>query len=319
MKYNNQIPDISKKISKKDILNIFENKYSTLGPIWVNYQIEWMNGIYASFKDHDKFLIIIFLLKKTLDFYSLSFVKLNYEQFYQKDTVEIEKFNISDVSNFLNIPKESARRKINELADMGVIKKFKKKIIIDRSCFDQVKPEKTIRRIARFLASLSSLCENQKILLKKLTSENLEIVIKNNFSYIWKIYYEMQIPMLLRYKEIFKDLETFHIYGSCVVNQHSNTKKKKYFKANRDDYIKSILSKQVQGINAMSISEITGIPRATVIRKLQKLVITKNLTIDEKKHYRLTGDFIDKIKPSQKIVLEQLANFSTKVFNFSNF
>ena len=309
------IPDISKQIYKEDLLNVLDSRYSTLGPIWVNSQMEWMNGMYSAFKDHDKFLIIIFLLNRTLDFYSKSFIKLNYEQFYKKDSVEIGKFNIAEISNELSIPKESARRKVNELEDMGIIKKIKKRIIIDRSSFSHVRPENTIKRIARFLATLSSLCEDQKIIKKKLTSTNLEIIIKNNFSYIWKIYYEMQIPMLLKYKKIFDDLETFHIFGSCVVNQHLNNEQKNEFKTSREDYFKSMLSKKIQGINAMSISDITAIPRATVIRKLQKLVIKGGLSIDKKKHYRLTGNLVHMTKPAQKIVLEQLANFSTKVFN----
>jgi len=311
------IPDISKQIYKEELLNVLEGKYSTLGPLWVNYQMEWMNGIYSAFKDHDKFLIIIFLLKKTLDFYSRSFVRLNYEQFYKKDRVEIGKFNISEISTELNIPKESARRKINELEALGVIKKIKKRIIIDRSSFSHIKPENTIKRTARFLATLSSLCVEQKIIRNKLTSSNLEIIIKDNFSYMWKIYYEMQIPMLLRYKKIFNDLEVFHIFGSCVVNQHLNIEQKNEFKTSREDYIKSMLSQKIQGINAMSISDITAIPRATVIRKLKKLVAKDSLTIDEKKHYRLTGNLVHTLKPTQKVVLEQLANFSTKVFNFA--
>ena len=309
------IPDISKQIYKEELLNVLEGKYSTLGPLWVNNQMEWMNGIYSAFKDHDKFLIIIFLLKRTLDFYSRSFVRLNYEQFYKKDRVEIGKFNISEISTELNIPKESARRKINELEALGVIKKIKKRIIIDRSSFRHIKPENTIKRTARFLATLSSLCVEQKIIRNKLTSSNLEIIIKDNFSYMWKIYYEMQIPMLLKYKKIFNDLEAFHIFGSCVVNQHLNIEQKNEFKTSREDYIKSMLSQKIQGINAMSISDITAIPRATVIRKLKKLIAKDRLAIDEKKHYRLTGNFAKQLLPIQKIVLDRLANFSSKVFN----
>ena len=60
MKIN--IPDISKQIYKEDTLSVLEKKYSTLGPLWVNQQMDWMNGVYASFKDHDKFLIVIFLV-----------------------------------------------------------------------------------------------------------------------------------------------------------------------------------------------------------------------------------------------------------------
>ena len=105
------IPDISKQIYPEDTLSVLEKKYSTMGPMWVNQQIEWMNGIYASFKDHDKFLILIFLIKKTLDFYSRNFTKLTYEEFYSKDIIQIEKFSIAEISEELNIPKESARRK----------------------------------------------------------------------------------------------------------------------------------------------------------------------------------------------------------------
>ena len=231
------IPDISKQIYKEDVSIALENKYSILGPLWVSYQIEWCNGVYASFKDHDKFLIIIYLIKKTLDFYSRNFTKLNYEQFYSKESVEIEKFNIMEISSFLNIPKESARRKVLELQKTDVIKKFKKKIIIDRSNFYIAKPVDSIRRISRFLSTLSEVCKNEDILLKKFSTEELENVIKNNFSYVWKIYYEMQIPMMISYKKIFNDLETFHIFATCIVSQHLYAKKVSRANMSRDDFI----------------------------------------------------------------------------------
>ena len=312
-----QIPDISNQVYKEEIQDLLESEYSTLGPVWVNYQMQWMNGVYTAFKNHDKFLIVIYLLKKTLDFYSRSFIKLSYEEFYQMDTVAIDKFSIAEISYELNIPKESARRKIKELEDIGIIKKTKKNIIIDRSSYGQVKPVDTIKRISRFLASLTNLCLDKKILKKKIESKDLEIIIKNNFSYIWKIYYDLQIPMMLNYKKNFKDLETFHIFGTCVVNQHLDNQKLNKLKMSRDDFIDSIIQTKLSGINAMSISDITNIPRATVIRKLKKLIKSKSLTIDEKKLYRLSGNFAEKLKPAQKIVLDQLANFSTKVINLS--
>ena len=129
----------------------------------------------------------------------------------------------------------------------------------------------------------------------------------------------MQIPMLLNYKNFFKDLETFHVYGTCVVNQHLHTKihstNENGLQIDRIKFIESTYSnKNVQGINAMSISDVTGIPRATVVRKLNILVEQKHLTIDHKKHYRLTG-FVKKLIPLQNTVLNHLSNFSTQVFN----
>ena len=313
-----QLPDIYKQIYSEQTLSTLENKYSTIGPMWVSHQMEWANGIYATFKDHDKFLIIIFLIKKTLDFYSRSFIKLSYDQFYSKDTVEIEEFSIIEISKALEIPKESTRRKVKELEEMGAIQRFKKKIIIDRSKYYFSKPVKSVKRISRFLSSLSEMCQENNFLLKKLSSNELEIVIKDNFSYIWKNYYALQIPMMINYKKIFHDLETFHIFGTCIVNQHLYAKKISNKNLSRDDFIKTIYSTDsMQGLNAMSISDITGIPRATVIRKLQKLIKDNLLEIDYKKHYRLTGKFVHGLKPLQKTILIQLSNFSAIVYNLA--
>ena len=315
-----KIPDISKQIYKEQIFNVLENKYSTMGPIWVSHQMEWLNGVYASFKDHDKFLIVIYLIKKTLDFYSRNFTKLTFDYFYSKETVEIEKYTITEISKALNIPKESTRRKVLELEKMGAIRKFKKKIIIDRSKYYHSKPVDSIKRITRFLSILSEMSIDSKILPKKLSSAELEIIIKDNFSYIWKLYYELQIPMMISYKKIFKDLETFHIFATCVVNQHLYVKKISKDNMKRDIFIESTYTaKMMQGLNAMSISDITGIPRATVIRKLRKLVKKKILIIDIKKHYRLTGNFVKKLKPMQKDILIKLSSFSSKIFNLAKF
>ena len=124
--------------------------------------------------------------------------------------------------------------------------------------------------------------------------------------------------MMINYKKVFKDLETFHIFGTCIVNQHLHIKKISEKITRRDDFIKSIYtSRDMQGLNAMSISDITGIPRATVIRKLKILVKEKNLSIDNKKHYRLTGNFVKKLKPLQSTTLIKLSDFSAKIYNLA--
>lgn len=311
------IPQISEQIYKNDILNVLEKTYSVIGPHWVSCQVDWMNGIYSAFKDHEKFLIIIYLTKKTLDFYSRNLTKLSYEQFYSKDTIEIEKFNIAEISANLNIPKESARRKILELEKKGVIKKFKKKIIIDRSAFPFIKPIKSVVRISRFLSLLSEMLVKEKILQRKFSSIELEKIIKENFTYVWKVYYELQIPMLLKYNGFFEDIETFHIFGVCVQNQHLNqsnitntVSRKKFLGSN-------LLDVKMQGLNAMSISDITGIPRATVVRKLKKLIQKNYLSINNQKHYRLTGVVIKELEPIQKIIFNLLSDFSTTIYNLA--
>ena len=221
-----KLPDISKQIYKEEVLSVLENKYSIIGPYWSSAQLEWLNASYSVFNDHDKYLIIIYIKKKTLDFYSRNFIRLTYDEFYKKDNLEIGKLYIKKISKELNIPKESARRKIIELEKEGVIKKINKKIVIDRSAFQLTKPVNTIKRVSRFLAMLSDVLKEDKILSQSFKAENIETTIKNNFTYIWKLFYYFQIQVLLKWKNIFEDLETFHIWGICAVNALINNKKK---------------------------------------------------------------------------------------------
>ena len=314
------ISKTSKKINREDILSVLENNYSIIGPLWISHQMDWKNSIYESYKDHDKFLIIAYLIKKTLDVNLKNFVNLSYDQLYSQDSVKVEKFNVIEIARNNNIPKESARRKIIELEKMGIIKRNKANIIVDRSIHSAISPMKSLKRTSHFLSLFSNILVEEKILKYQLSSKHLEKIIKKNYSYIWKFYYEMQISMLLTYKNVFNDLESFHIYGICVVNQHLHTKihskNGNGFQVNRVKFLESTYSnKNVQGINAMSISDITGIPRATVVRKLRILVKQKYLKVDNKKHYRQTGSFVNRLIPLQTTVLTNLANFSTEVFN----
>jgi len=310
-----EIPDISKQIYQENILNILTSEYSTIGTIWVTHQIEWCNRNYLMFKDHDKALIIIYLLKKTLDFYSKNFVKLSYQEYFFKDFVEIEKFSISEISKALNIPKETTRRKLFELEKKNIIKK-NPTCCIDRTALPFIRPDDSIKKISNFLCLFSKLLLDKKILLNSFTSEELKKIIEKDFTYIWKIYYDMQIEMMLSYKNVFKNYESYHIFGACVVNQHLYSNKINEYKMNRENYIKSIYSNEnVVGVNAMSLSDITNIPRATVIRKLKNLLKLNYLSIDKKKHYTISGNLVKRLVPLQNEVLTNLANFSSIIYN----
>ena len=126
MKFN--IPEISQQIYKEDLTKILEKNYPIIGPLWVTDQMEWLNSVYSSFRNHDKFLILIYLIKKTLDFYAGNLIKVTYDDFYLKNKVDIAKFNVREISLNINIPKESARRKIVELEKISAIIRDKKKL-----------------------------------------------------------------------------------------------------------------------------------------------------------------------------------------------
>lgn len=312
------LPDVSKQIYPDSILNLLDEKYSEIAPLWSTIQLEWINSIYKTFYDHEKFLILLYLIHKTFNFYSKNFVTLTYDQYFDERMIEIEKFNVMEVSKNLIIPKETARRKIIELERLGAIKRYKKKLILDKSTWPPVKPEENLKRISRFLSFLSKMLNKEKIIDKTFNSEDIEKIIKDNFSYIWSIYYDMQIPMLTNYKKIFGDLESFHVNGVCIVNQFLNSQINNKLEMSREYFLDKFFfdknENSIQGVNAMSISDISGIPRPTVIRKLKKLVKGNFIKMDQKKHYTVRGNKKILVE-AQKNVFINLATFCSKFYN----
>ena len=73
-------------------------------------------------------------------------------------------------------------------------------------------------------------------------------------------------------------------------------------------------NESTSGVSAMSLSEMTEIPRATVIRKCKFLVDQGYLKLN-KKQYVMTGLNIDKILPYQRKVFRNKAKFLRKVLN----
>ena len=315
------LPKISKQILSKDIHYVLSKNFTSIQPIWVPIQMRWMNNLYRTFHDYEKFMIIIYLMVKTFDYYSKNFVKLNYDDFFSQNEIEVETLNVMEISNALNIPKETTRRKINELEELGAIKKSNKKILIDRNAWPSIKPEETLKNMSYFLSFLSKKIFKEGFMLEPVDSNQIVRAVKDNFSFVWKLYYEMQMPWLLTFKKIHGDLETFHIHGICLSNQALNAQKidtsemskalylEKYFFGDRQEF---------SGINAMSISDISGIPRATVIRKLKKLVEGKFLIMDSKKHYSTNkGIHQKKLLTVQNDTFINLSKFATRIYNLS--
>ena len=69
------------------------------------------------------------------------------------------------------------------------------------------------------------------------------------------------------------------------------------------------------GISAMSISDMTSIPRATIIRKCKLLIKKDLLKINEKKQYVLSSTNFRKILPYQTEIFRFKAEFIRKILN----
>ena len=315
--------DFSKVLNDDQVYDHMMNSYDKLGRDWIVHQWSWMNNVYQAFKDHYKYLIVISLVEKTLQFYDQMNIKYSFDQFYSKPYLQIEKFSITELCEKLQLPKETVRRKVLELENLGVLKRKKKQIIIDRSVFSQVKPERQIKVTSKYIHLISEIFNKDKIYEKKLDSKSIENVIRKNFSICWRWFYRMQIPMIIGYHEMFEDVATFHIWGTVAMNQAFNYKKivsKSNVHSLRPDYMsfnKGVVEEEggTSGVSAMSLSDMTNIPRATVIRKCKYLIDQGYLKLNEKKHYVMTGINIDKILPYQRKVFRNKAKFLRKTLN----
>ncbi len=314
--------DFSRNLTDDQVYDTIMLNYSDLSKDWISHQWNWMNSVYKSFNDHYKYMIVISLIEKTLQFYDQMNIQYTYDEYYSKSYLQIEKFNITELCVKLDLPKETVRRKVLELENDGVITRNKKKIIIDRKAFNFVKPENQIKFSAKYIHLVSKALNKHKIYSKKLEQKMIENIIKKNFSLCWRWFYRMQIPLIIGYHKFMKDLTTFHIWGTIAMNQVLNVTKQ-LVKTNNEvslDYfatnnvlIKNLGSKV--GISAMSISDMTNIPRATIIRKCQFLLKEDLVKINEKKQYVLSSMNFKKVLPYQTEVFWFKAKFIRKVLN----
>ena len=149
--------DFTNVVNEQQIHSVILNHYGLIGREWVAHQWIWLNGIYKSFDDHIKFFIIISLVEKTLDFYhQVNFTK-SYDEYYASSYLQVDKFTIMELCEKLKLPKETIRRKVFELEEVGVIKRDKKRVIIDRSAFAFVQPIEQIPLTAKYLSKIAEL------------------------------------------------------------------------------------------------------------------------------------------------------------------
>ena len=317
----NQI-DFSRVLSDDQVYDHVMANYDQLGREWIVHQWNWMNNVYLAFKDHYKYLIVISLVERTLQFYDQMNIKYTFDQFYSKSYLQIDKFSISEICEKLQLPKETVRRKVLELEKLGALKRKKKQLVIDRSVFFHVKPERQIKLTSKYIFLVSKIFNKDKIYSKKLDQVFIENIVHQNFSLCWRWFYRMQIPMIIGYHEMFQDLATFHVWGTVAMNQAFNYKKKENTNIGslKPDYMKfnqGILENDGSspGISAMSISDMTEIPRATVIRKCKFLINNGFLTINNKKHYVMTELNTSKVLPYQRQIFKNKAKFLRKTLN----
>ena len=311
-----QLPSISNQIDEDKIFKIINKNFSKIAPYWFKLISSWLIRSYNVFQDIDKFIILIYFINKDLIFYRKNGLVIDYDTFYKDKSIEIPKINISDISSDLHIPKESVRRKLQELEKSGVIKKTGKKIFVDRSAFTTAKAEQTLKELSNLISRFNEILVKEKITNNIFDTNEISESIKTNFSFCWYQFYKLIFIFTNRWRDNVADLETLAI-GIVVLLNTVGNKSFKVKDLNRKNWTMIAQGADDVGVNAMSLSDITGIPRPTVVRKTKKLIEGNFLHINEKKLITLNikGSALKKFTTMQNKNMKNLSNFLYRIFN----
>ena len=278
---------ILNNLIKKNIQKLITGNFEKLAPTYYRLISEWMNSSYEVFNDIDKYRIILYLINKDFEQY-IKIKKIeSYDNFFMFDkSLELDRINIIEISKSLNIPKESTRRKILDLEKLNVLQKIGKKIYIDRSAYRLVQPKNTLKNLSALLSKISEILKIENLIDKSLNVDEVSEHLKENFSYCWYYFYIFIFTLTLRWKKQLGDLEIYSV--GMVITCHSIVNKSyEGVGLNFSEWEKDMVNIEESGVNTMSISEISHIPRPTVVRKLNYLLKNKYISVNKKKQFTI--------------------------------
>ena len=318
-------------ISRSEVHSILSANFGRISDHWFKFSTTWNYNAYQTFMDMDKYLILIYLVQKSFRHYADILIIHSEEQFYTKEEFEIEKINLIEISEDLSIAKETVRRKINELSNEKIIYRSGKKIVLRPLTFIHQRPKHSIKTLSQFLSVCSKYLATQDWFGPPIEPKIIEDFIRLNFTLVWRFFFRFKIPFLIRQRKFHEDLETFIVAGTIFANHIVRLKEK--YKSNpismeqdandhgESNYLKwarfVITTKEnIIGMNASSISEVTGIPRATVIRKLRITEKKGLLHKDKQQLYTIGKNYKSKLKDLEKVFTENQIDLCKFVSTF---
>jgi len=276
------LPNISDALDEKMVTSVINKKFNNFVPAFYKFVSEWIINAYSNFKYIEMYMVLIYLVNNDFKFYRKNGIQVDYNTFYKDKTLEIEEIKIIEISRDLHIPKESVRRKIIYLEKIGVIKRTRKKIFIDRSAYETVQPISALKNISYLISISSKILKQENEIPNYFSSTEISEGIKKHFSFCWYEFYKFIFSYYFRWRKELGDLETLCIALLLISNASSN-KDLVLHDIDIEKWRKRISYADKVGLNSMSISDITGIPRPTVVRKVNSLIKKGYAKIDQKK------------------------------------
>ena len=311
-----KLPSISDALDEKMVTSVINKKFNNFVPAFYKFVSEWIINAYSNFKDIEMYMVLIYLVNNDFKFYRKNGIQVDYDTFYKDKTLEIEEIKIIEISRDLHIPKESVRRKIIYLEKIGVIKRTRKKIFIDRSAYETVQPISALKNISYLISISSKILKKENEIPYYFSSNEISDGIKKHFSFCWYEFYKFIFYYYFRWRKELGDFETLCI-GLLLMSNASSNKDLVIQDINIEKWRKRISYADKVGLNSMSISDITGIPRPTVVRKVNSLIKKGYAKIDQKKLISLNIEkkVFSKTQKIQEQTIKEISQLIYKILN----
>ena len=309
-------------ISPINISELIKTHYSSLMQSFYEVQSSFLCGIYKRYGSIETANILLCFSRNVhLEIIRQREKDLNFnvslKNFWNNfNLIKRPSEKISSIVKITGIPKETVRRKINNLIDKGFLLKDKKNKSYywnlgekEKNYFFKIINNET-KSLAAFISKI------QKDLGFKSNSNIVGDEIQSQFSFYWYHYLSCQLEWLKWWQVKLKDNDLLLIALQTTIptlrfiDKNMNS-------VNVDDVFKLIGKVNIENCNncsvsATSVAEVTGIPRATVIRKLDKLVSLGFLVREQNKRYSINQSTDSRTK---NIMSKENVDFTIKTFS----
>ena len=296
------------KFEPSKLTKLIEQNYSHIMPDFLEMQTEYLASLNTMYNDLDASLVAMALTsqlyKNTINVCD-SKKKFSLKYFYQKENfnLPISDFRIKKISSLLNLPRETVRRKKEKLIkDKLILFDNKNKLYRLNTDLVQLKILNfQIDNLSKFLLKFLVFFNKDSFFTRVVSREQIKRDVEEKFLLYLTKFLDFQISYFSRMKSLI-DIESIFILLLCTLNTTTQIKKKAYDKPISSKTIVAKLKpiNSTFGLNATSISEITKVPRTTVLRKiayLEKIGILK-----KDKHKRYSSHNFHNSEDSKKII-----------------
>jgi response regulator of citrate/malate metabolism len=283
--------------------------------LFIGFQSSFLSGLYNRYQGLENGNLVLYFAKllhqdilRHKD-YDLNF-DLSFNKFWENHhSIIPKKKSIIQIANDTYIPKETARRKIAQLTKKKILSRQNKNLGWLPN--EQYKKSYNLF-IQKEIENVSSLVA---FVCKKIdlpfSREKISEEYKQKFSFYWFHYLNAQIEYLKSWRLQIKDLDLLLISLQVASMFASQNRKNNISHETLYRNPSVIKNSKDSSINATSISEVTGIPRGTCIRKLETLVKLKMISQDKiSKRYYLSPQSL-----SNNLISKQLTEKVIKIFS----